>query len=93
MVPACDDLVRWDLYAWAVRGALSLPDDVTLVSTGGVGSSSSGYAGVLLGGVEEAFGRHEEELEVFVHCHALDEADVGEDADVVKFALLTVGEA
>ena len=65
--------------ASAVRGALSLPDDVTLVSTGGVGSSSGGYAGVLLGGIEEAFGHHEEELEVFVHCHALDEADVGED--------------
>ena len=28
-------------------------------------------------------GHYEEQLEVVVHCYALDEADVGEDADVL----------
>ena len=36
----------------------------------------------MLRGIEEVFGRYEEQFEVFVHCLALDEADVGEDVDL-----------
>ena len=83
MVPESDVLVGRDLDARAVRGALALPDDVAVVSAGEVGAASGGDADVVLGGIEEFFGHYEEQLEVVVHCYALDEADVGEDADVV----------
>ena len=62
---------------------MTLPYNVAVVSAGGVGAAAGGYTHVVFGGIEEVLGHHEEHLEVVVDCHALDEADVGEDADVV----------
>ena len=64
-----------------------------MVLAGEVGPAAGGYANVMVGGIEKVLCHEEDQVEVFVHLHALDEADVGEDADVVEFALLTVGES
>ena len=93
VVPKGDDLVRRDFDARMVGSVLALPYDVAVVFACEIGPAAGGYANVTVGGIEEVLGHEEDQIEVIVDCHALDEADVGEDADVVEFALLTVGES